>query len=133
MAYIIPSDANSAGSGNPAGDMNHVADVLTGMNAANNVLNYGADPANAITEAAQSAAFQNAIHALPAGGGAILVPPGTYSVHGLNPVPGLRLFSWGYGCCTLTTASGPMFVMDQGAGNQLDYVEIDHMTLTQTG
>jgi hypothetical protein len=144
MAYTIPPDNRSVGSGNPPADMNDVSDVLTGSGAGLNVLNTalagGADPTGT---ADSTAAFQAAIDALPAGGGKIKVPgfvPGTttpavYNINegALQPVPGMWLTGDGYGCATVQSSSNALFQMDQGSGNQLDYVEIDHLTLSTTG
>lgn len=79
--FTLPPDNRSVGSGNPPADMNAVVDALTAQGAVYNVLNAaysgGADPTGVSDSAA---AWQAAINAVPAGGGAVIVPPGTYKI-----------------------------------------------------
>ena len=79
--FTLPPDNRSIGSGNPPADMNAHTDALIAMGAGLNVLNAafagGADPTGAADSAA---AIQAALNAVPAGGGAICLPPGTYKL-----------------------------------------------------
>jgi hypothetical protein len=79
--FALPPDSRSVGSGNPPADMNAVVDALTAMGAGFNVLNAafagGADPAG-VTDSTN--AWQDAMNALPAAGGVIIVPPGNYLI-----------------------------------------------------
>lgn len=81
MSYTIPSDAHIITDTGHVTDHNKLVDVLTGMGAASNVLNTayagGADPTGVADSAS---AFAAAIAALPAGGGVIIVPPGSYKL-----------------------------------------------------
>jgi hypothetical protein len=69
------------GGGNPPGDMNSTSLQLLALGSSCNVMNAayggGADPTG--TNASDTA-FNDAIGALPAAGGAILIPPGTYKI-----------------------------------------------------
>lgn len=131
--FSLPPDTRAVGTGNPPLDMDGVVDALTAAGVPNNVLNAayagGADP----TGVANSApAFQAAINALPAGGGAIYVPPGTYTLAtALTPVSGMRLYGSSYQAATLQSSVSSLFTMD--IGSQLDVVEIDHLSLIVTG
>jgi hypothetical protein len=80
--FTLPPDTRSVGSGNPPADMNAVVDALTAQGAAFNVLNAaysgGADPTG-VSDC--TAAIQAAVNALPASGGSIYFPAGTYRVN----------------------------------------------------
>lgn len=81
MAYTIPPDTRSVGSGNPPVDINNVSDVLTGVGAAYSILNTaysgGADP----TGSADSTAAINAtVAAASAVHRPVLIPAGTYKI-----------------------------------------------------
>jgi hypothetical protein len=77
--FTLPPDTRAAGTGNPPVDMNGVVDTLTAMGAVYNVLDAsysgGADPAGV---ADSTTAISAALAALPASGGAVIFPPGTY-------------------------------------------------------
>jgi hypothetical protein len=79
--FTLPPDTRSVGSGNPPADMNAVVDAVTAMGAGYNVLNAafagGADPAGTSDSAA---AFNAAQAAIPAAGGFIYLPAGTYKL-----------------------------------------------------
>lgn len=79
MAYVIPPDTRTVGSGNPPVDMDNVADVLSGsplvkFNVLNTAWAGGADPTGVNDS---TAAIQAALTAAGAGGVTYL-PPGTY-------------------------------------------------------
>lgn len=96
--FTLPPDTRAVGSPDPANDMNAVIDALTAMGATLNVLNAaysgGADPAGTNDS---TSAIQAALNAVPAGGGVVYLPPGTYKV-----------------TSTLTSAVTPTYI--QGAG-----------------
>src|SRR5713101_656665 len=120
--FTLPPDTRVVGSGNPPVDMDGVVDTLTALGAVNNVLNAaysgGADPTGVADSAA---AFQAAINALPAGGGMVLVPPGTYKFgSAVNPVSGLWLHGTSYQSTKITSSASSLFTMD--IGTQLDVV-----------
>lgn len=97
----------------------------------NVVTGFGADPAG---KTDSTAAFQNAIDALPAkAGGVVYVPAGTYKIDSgaLQPVSGLRLTGDGY-LSTIIVSTGNN-VVNANIGSQLDSVEIDHLTLQASG
>jgi hypothetical protein len=79
--FTLPPDNRAVGTGNPPADMNALIDTVTAMGAAGNVLNAayagGADPTGA---ADSTSAIQAAINALPATGGTVYLPAGTYKV-----------------------------------------------------
>ena len=83
MAYTIPSDTHIAGDSGHTTDHNNIADmvklaaVTSGINVLNTAYSGGADPTGIADSAA---AFTAAIAALPAGGGVIVVPPGSYKL-----------------------------------------------------
>lgn len=82
MPYTIPIDTHAVGDSNHTPDHNNIVDVLKGLQAPYVVLNTayagGADPTGA---ADSSPAFAAAIAALPASGGNIIVPPGSYKLN----------------------------------------------------
>ena len=97
----------------------------------NVVAGYGADPTGTTDS---TAAFQNAIDALPAQqGGVVYVPAGTYKISSaaLQPVSGLRLT--GDGNLSTIISSVTNSLIKANIGSQLDSVEIDHLTLQATG
>lgn len=79
--FTLPPDTRAAGTPDPANDMNAVIDALKASGAVYNVLSAayagGADPTGA---ADSTAAIQAAVSALPAAGGIIRLPAGTYKV-----------------------------------------------------
>jgi len=79
--HALPTTPRAVGTGDPPNDENANVDALTAMGAGFDVLNPalggGADPTGTSDSAA---AFNAAIAALPAGGGAIRVPSGTYKL-----------------------------------------------------
>jgi hypothetical protein len=79
--FTLPPDTRAVGTGNPPADMNNVVDALTAQGATFNVLNAaysgGADPTGA---ADCASAIQAAVNAMPASGGVIYFPAGTYKV-----------------------------------------------------
>jgi hypothetical protein len=81
VPYTIPPNTRAPLSAGYITDQNNTADVLAGMGAAYNVLNTayagGADPTGTADSAA---AIQAAINAIPAAGGVVYLPPGTYKV-----------------------------------------------------
>lgn len=82
MSYTIPPDTRAVGTGNPPQDMNDVSDVLTGnspvvFNVLNTAWAGGADPTGANDS---TAAIQAALNAVPAQGGIVCLPSGTYKV-----------------------------------------------------
>jgi hypothetical protein len=95
-----------------------------------NVAALGAD-ATGTTDS--TAAFVAAISALPAGGGTVYVPPGTYKINGgaLTPVSGLRLTGDSWGVAQIVSTSNS--IINAAGGTLLDSVEIDHLTLQCTG
>lgn len=103
MAYtILTGDPRAIGTGNPAQDVNNINDVLSGMNAAFNVLNTayagGADPTGANDS---TAAFNAAYSAFPSTGGTLLVPSGLYTISG-NLLPVSYTTTLGYGTHAVT-------------------------------
>lgn len=82
VQYTMPPDTRAVGTGNPPSDVNAHTDALAAMGATFNVLNAayagGADPTGA---ADSQPAFAAAIASLPAAGGTITVPAGTYKLN----------------------------------------------------
>lgn len=71
-----------------------------------NVVNdFGADPTGVFDS---TQAFQDAINALPSGGGVIYVPAGTYNCNtgGLTPATGMHLIGAGYEATVITIVGG---------------------------
>lgn len=92
MAYTIPPDTRTVGSGNPPLDINNVSDVLTGSGLGFSILNTayagGADPTGT---ADSTAAINAAVTAASAASRPVRIPAGTYKVSStLNwKLPGL--------------------------------------------
>ena len=80
--YTLPPDTRAVGTGDPANDMNAVIEALNAMGATHNVLSAsfsgGADPTGVSDS---TAAFQAAANALPASGGVVYIPAGTYRLN----------------------------------------------------
>lgn len=90
-----------------------------------NVLNFGADPTGAKDS---TTAIQNAINALPSGGGVVYVPAGTYTISAaLVPVSGLWLLGDGYPCTSIVSTTSS--IINAGGSTRTDVVEISHLTL----
>jgi hypothetical protein len=88
MAYAIDSDVIVQGQPGHLGYHRNIADVLTGMGAGFSVLNTAfAGGADAAGVADSAAAIQAAVSALPASGGVVRLPPGTYKVASTITVP----------------------------------------------
>jgi Pectate lyase superfamily protein len=123
----------AVGQGNPPVDMNNTSLELAALGGTWSVLNAayagGADPTGTDDS---TAAFQDAISALPSGGGTITVPPGTYKINtgALAPVSGLRLTGAGSGVTTLVSTANS--IISAGA-SQVTGFELDHLTLEATG
>lgn len=88
MAYTIDPDAVTEGMTGHLRYHRNISDLFTGMGAGYNVLNTayagGADPTGA---ADSTAAISAALAALPAGGGTVYFPAGTYKLSGALSVP----------------------------------------------
>jgi Pectate lyase superfamily protein len=88
VSYTIPPDTRANLQTGHIADHNNIADVLTGMGAVNNVLNTaysgGADKTGA---ADSTAAIRAAFSALPAAGGVVYLPTGTYKTNGPLVMP----------------------------------------------
>jgi hypothetical protein len=99
---LLTGDVRAPGTPNPSGDVNNLNDVLLGLGAKNNVQNTawagGADPTGT---ADSTAAINAALAAVPAGGGAVYVPAGTYLV---NTATALAMTAAG----TVLRGDGPM-------------------------
>jgi hypothetical protein len=116
---------------------NNISDVLTALSTST-VLLAGADPTGV---ADSTAAFQAAISALPAGGGTITVPPGTYKCNTgqLTVVSGLHLVApGGYGATTINCTAGGayLFNLDPPGYSTTVHVEdllISGFTINATG
>src|SRR5690242_1712924 len=107
--YTLPPDTRTVGVGNPPADMNAVVDALTAMGAGFNVLSAafsgGADPAGVSNSAP---AIQAAMNALPASGGIVFLPPGTYKITSpLAPtISRTRLVGAGPDCTVIQAGAG---------------------------
>src|SRR5216110_2707981 len=81
--FTLPPDTRAVGTGNPPADMNNVVDAVTAMGAGFNVLNTafagGADPTGV---SACDAAVLAALAAVPAAGGTVVFPAGTFLLNG---------------------------------------------------
>lgn len=109
-SYTLPEDGDvaNATSVNAAfiAAGGNITFLLLMLSSAVNVLNYGADPTGV---ADSQAAFDDAIAALPAGGGIVLVPPGTYLISaGFSLTTGIS-FVCSPGTVLKLTSSVPFF------------------------
>src|SRR5579859_252468 len=141
MSYTIPPDTRAVGTGNPAGDMNNVSDVLSGLGAAYNVLNTaysgGADPTGVAdsTAAIQAAitAAANAAASSPApvsGAPAVLVPAGNFLISSpLSIAAPVRILGIGPASRIFSNASG---IFDFG-NNYITHLQVSNLTLDATG
>jgi hypothetical protein len=139
--FTLPPDTRSVGSGNPPVDMNGIVDTVTAMGAAYNVLNAaysgGADPTGA---ADSSAAFNAAIAALPAAGGVITVPAGTYKLNStvtatVAPTASVRIIGAGLGATILSyTGTGDAIRMRASSfsGGWAEGCELKDLTIDGT-
>lgn len=136
-SYTLPPDTRQVGDPDPANDLNAIVDAVTGLGAGLSVLNKayagGADPAG---NADSTAAFQAAAAAIPAGGGVLAIPAGTYKLTGTVDVPwncllqgagwGSQLMFSGTGDCIRiqnpTTGSGNYATMQSLSGGVRDLV-----------
>jgi hypothetical protein len=96
----------------------------------NAVADFGADPTGQADSAAAIQAAMASAGALGAGGGAVYLPPGTYSIASasLVPVTGVRLFGDTRGGTRLKAAAKPMWNM--GPAVTVTNFELDHLLLT---
>ena len=97
----------TAGSGSPAADMNSTSLELAAMGGTHNVLNAaysgGADPTGTSDS---TAAINGAISGLPAAGGTVCLPAGTYKISSpLTITTGLVLAGAGKHATTITSAA----------------------------
>ena len=139
--FTLPPDTRAVGTGNPPADMNGVVDTVTAMGAVYNVLNAayagGADPTGA---ADSQPAFAAAIAALPAAGGTITVPPGTYKLNStvtatVAPTASVRIIGAGLGATILSyTGTGDAIRMRASSysGGWAEGCELAHFTIDGT-
>jgi Pectate lyase superfamily protein len=96
----------------------------------NAVADFGADPTGTADSAAAIQAAMNRAGTLGAGGGAVYLPPGVYSIASasLVPVTGVRLFGDTRGGTRLKAAAVSMWNM--GPAATVTNFELDHLLLT---
>jgi hypothetical protein len=104
--------------------------VATGLSVTNPTYAGGADPTGA---ADSTAAFQAAINALPAGGGTVTVPPGTYKCNTgqLTVVSGLHLVApGGYGATTINCTAGGAYLFNLDPPGYSTSVHVEDLLIT---
>ena len=133
MTATIPPNNIQPGDPNHILYHNNISDVLTAMNAGSSVLNTafagGADPTGV---ADSTAAFQAAINALPAAGGIVHVPAGTYRCDtGLLTVrTGLHLAGDGYSCTTINATAGGAYLFNLDPPGYSTTVHVEDLQIT---